>query len=57
MNIFGGMKILWILGVHHRIGQYLRVISMHFRVFSFGEGTQWGIFLGVAKISNNFWGT
>ena len=32
MNIFGGMKILWIfLGRHHKI---LGVISMHFRVFS-----------------------
>ena len=37
-NIFGGfqkMKILWIfLGGHHKIGLYLGVISMHFRVFS-----------------------
>ena len=30
--------------------------SMHFRVFSLGQGTEWGIFLGVAKISNIFWG-
>ena len=30
-----GMKILWIfLGGHHKIGLYLVVISMHFRVFS-----------------------
>ena len=28
-----------ILGVYHIIGLYLRVISMHFRVFSFGQGT------------------
>ena len=28
-----------ILGVYHIIGLYLRVISMHFRVFSFGHGT------------------
>ena len=43
-NIFGGfqkneyflgMKILWIfLEGHHKIGLYLGVISMHFRVFS-----------------------
>ena len=46
-----------IFGVYHIIGLYLRVISMHFRVFSFGQGTQRGIFLGVAKISNIFWGT
>ena len=45
-----------ILGVYHINGLYLRVISMHFRVFSFGHGTK-GDILGVAKISNNFWGT
>ena len=34
MNIFWGMKILWIfLGGHHKIGLYLGVISMHFMVF------------------------
>ena len=33
---FGGMEILWIFvgGGHHKIGLYLCVISMHFRVFS-----------------------
>ena len=30
INIFWGMKILWM----HKIGLYLGVISMHFRVFS-----------------------
>ena len=37
---------------HHKIGLYLGLISMHFRVFSKGKGTEWGwnIF-GVAKIS------
>ena len=35
MNIFWGMKILWIsLGDHHKIELYLAVISMRFRVFS-----------------------
>ena len=35
INIFWGMKILWIFfGGHHKIGLYLCVISMHFRVFS-----------------------
>ena len=29
---------------------------MHFRVFSLGQGTEWGIFLGVAKILNIFGG-
>ena len=32
---FWGKKILWIFfGDHHKIGLYLGVISMHFRVFS-----------------------
>ena len=57
MNIFWGMKILWIfLGGHHKTGLHLGVISMHFRVFSSGQGTEWGIFFGVAKISDIFWG-
>ena len=43
-------------GGHHKIGLYLGVISMHFRVFSQGQGTEWGIFFRVAKISNIFWG-
>ena len=30
----GGMKVLWIfIGGHHKIGLYLVVISMHFRIF------------------------
>ena len=34
LNIFGGLKILWIfLGGYHKIGLYLEVIYMHFRVF------------------------
>ena len=42
------MKILWIFFLGHlKIGIYLGVISMHFRVFSLGQGTtEWGIFLG-----------
>ena len=53
------MKILWIFfRGHHKIGVYLAVISMHFRVFSKGQGTESGIFFGVAKISNKIfvWG-
>ena len=53
------MKILWICfvffwggGGHHKIGLYLGVISMHFRV----KVQNMGIFLGVAKITNIFWG-
>ena len=33
MDIFGGSS---------QIGQYLGVISMHFRVSSLGQGTEWG---------------
>ena len=43
MNIFWGMKILWIfLWGHHNIGLYLGVISMHFMVFFRVQGTDWG---------------
>ena len=51
------MKILWIffLGLH-KIGLYLEVISMHFKVFSYGQGTALGICFWVAKISNIFSG-
>ena len=45
MNIFGDMKINGYFffgggggGVHHEIGLYLGVISMHFRVFSLRQG-------------------
>ena len=50
INIFSGMKILWIyfLG-HHKIGLYLVVIPMHFRVFSLGQGTESGNFFGLPK--------
>ena len=55
MNISWGMKILWIfLGGHYKIRLYLGVISMHFRVVSSGQVTEWWIFLGVAEISNIF---
>ena len=37
---------------HHKIGLYLGIISMHFRVFSKGRGKEWGYFFWVAKISN-----
>ena len=37
------------LGGHHKIGLYLGVISMHFWVFSLGQDTELGIFLGWLK--------
>ena len=54
MNILLGMKILWIFFfwggggdcVIIKIGLCLAVISMHFRVFSLSQGTEWGIFFG-----------
>ena len=56
------MKVLWIFfffgggGGDHKSGLYSVVISMRFRGFSLGQGTEWGIFFGVVKISNIFWG-
>ena len=63
------MKILWIFfffffwggggggGGHHKIGLYLGVISMHFsRVFSYGQGTEWGYFFGSLKYQIFFGG-
>ena len=44
------MKILWIFfRGHHKIGLYLGVIPMHFRVYSYGQRTEWGIFFGLLK--------
>ena len=53
---FGGMTILWIFWVvNHKMGLYLGVISMHFRVFSLGQGTEWGIIVGVVIYQIFFW--
>ena len=43
-----------IFGGHHKIRLYFEVISMHIRVFSEGQDTEWRIFLGLLKISNNY---
>ena len=58
-NIFRGFQkteYFWgyegfvdILGDHHKIGLYLKVISMHFRVFSESRGKEWRIFFGLLK--------
>ena len=49
------MKFLWIFFlVRHKIGLYLGAISLHFRGFSKGQGTERRIFFGVAEISNIF---
>ena len=48
MNIFWGIKILWIFfWGHPKIGLVLGVISMYFRVFS--KYTESGYFLGLQK--------
>ena len=58
INIFWGMKILWIFfGGHHKIGLYLVVISMHFWVFSSrGGGGGTLIFLYIRRLGPFFWG-
>ena len=61
---FGGIqKTVWIFffflgggGGHHKIGLYLEVISMRFRVFSEGQGTEWRIFFGLLKLQIFKWG-
>ena len=58
-KIFRVMKILWIHWGEHKIGLYLVVISMHFRVFS-ESGAFFGlpkfqIFLGCFKLLIFFW--
>ena len=53
INIFWGLKILWIFfSGHHKIRLDLGVISLHLRIFPLSQGTESGIFFGVAKISN-----
>ena len=57
MNIFWDMEILWIcFGGHHKIRLYLGVISVDFRVFSYSQGTEWGIFLGLLEFQIFFGG-
>ena len=41
---------------HHKIGLYLVAISMHFRVFSSGQGTESGTFFGLPQVQIFFWG-
>ena len=42
------MTILWIFfgSGRHKTSVGLRVVSMHFGVFSKGQDTEWGYFLG-----------
>ena len=61
------MKILWtFFGVHHKIGLYLGVISMHFSFFFLRSRYRLGniffglvnfqIIFGVLEIPDIFWG-
>ena len=65
MNIFWGMKILWILFLgHHKIGLHLGVNSMHFRARAIVQcgGYFWELlkfqifFLWCLKFLIFFWG-
>ena len=47
------VDIFW---VHHLIGLYLGVISMHFRVFLKVKVQNRGYFLGLLKFQMFFWG-
>ena len=48
MNIFGGMKILWILWGGGGGGLFLGVISVHFKVFFKVKVQNGNLFWGVA---------
>ena len=41
-------------GVITKLGYILGEMSMHFRVFSEGQGTEWRIFLGCLKFKYLF---
>ena len=57
INIFGGMKILWIFfGGHHKIGLYLGGISMLLGSFLKVKVQNRGYFLGFLKFQIFFWG-
>ena len=50
MNIFGGMKILWIFwGGYHIVGLYLRVIFMHLGSYHSIKVHNGGYFWGLLK--------
>ena len=51
------MKILWIFfWGHHKIGLYLEVISMHFRVFLKVKVQNGGYIFGLLKFQISIWG-
>ena len=60
MNIFGGgggMKILWIFfGGSSQNWTIFRGHFLHFKFFSYSQGTELGIFFGLLKFQIFFWG-
>ena len=56
MNIFWGMKILWIFLGSSQNWASLRVISMQFRGFFLRSRYRIGIFFGLLKFQIFFWG-
>ena len=56
MNIFWGMKILWIFfGGQHKIGLYLGVTSMRLRSFLEVKVQNGGYFFVLVKFQIFFW--
>ena len=56
MNIICGYnEVVNILGVHHKSGLFWGVISLHFRAFSYGQGTELEYFGGLLTFKH-FWG-
>ena len=56
MNIFGGIKILWIFLGSSQNWAIFRGHFYAFLGFFLSQGTEWGIIFGVPKISNILFG-
>ena len=57
LNIFGGMKILWIFFWFITNLDYIkRPFLFILGVFSEGQGTEWRIFLGMLNFQIYIWG-
>ena len=54
--VLGYEDFVDVFGDHHKIGLVLGDISMQFRVFSQGQGTEWGYCLGLLKFQIFIWG-
>ena len=47
------MDIFW---GYHKIGLYFELITMHFRIFSEGQATEWKISFGLLIFQISIWG-